>query len=102
MNALCYKLKFKRINSFLGSPEKNLSQHRVSGMTYVRVRKQVIFIIHAVGHTVVVLRLSQKLPLQGRAGPDVHKGGLQVVLAEQGVCVAPDGGRWVERLQCAR
>ncbi|KAG7217611.1 hypothetical protein INR49_021299 [Caranx melampygus] len=61
-----------------------------------RVREQVVLIIHAVGHTVEVLCLSQQLPLQRRAGPNVHKGGLQVVFAEEGVCVSPDGGRRIK------
>lgn len=69
--------------------------------SYVRVREQVILIVHTVRHAVEVLCLGQQLPLQRGAGSNVHKGGLQVVFAEQGVCVAPDGGRWVKGLQRA-
>lgn len=67
----------------------------------VGVRKKVVLVLHAVGGAVEVLRLGQQLPLQRRAGPNVHKGGLQVVLAEK-VRLAPQGARRVEGLQGAR
>ncbi|TNN66608.1 hypothetical protein EYF80_023142 [Liparis tanakae] len=67
-----------------------------------RVREQVVRVVHAVGITVIVLRLGQQLPLQRGAGPNVHKGGLQIVFADQGVRVAPDGSRRVKGLQRAR
>lgn len=70
--------------------------------SYLQVRQQIILIIQAVGHTIEILRLSQHLPLQRGPRMDVHKGGLQVVLAEQGVCVAPDGDRGVKGLQRVR
>lgn len=45
-------------------------------VSYVRIGKQVILVVHAVGYTVEVLSLGQQLPLQCGAGPNVHKRGL--------------------------
>lgn len=59
-----------------------MSAQNKKTLPYVWIREQVVLVVHAVGHAVEVLRLSQQFPLQSGAGPNIHEGGLQAVFAE--------------------